>query len=587
MGMFDDLIPKKSGGMFDDLIPDKEQEEQQKGFDYKSAAYAVPGLANADKFEQMTPEQQEQQKQDKVNMARATAQGALFGNADEAEAVFRSMFSDKTYTEARDSIRAQNAEFKEREPVVAGALEIGGGLSTGLAGGAKTVAATASKKAIQKIATGAATGAAAGAVGGAGYSDAELASGEFVEDVATGAAIGVAAGAGMSGLQAFVQNKAAKNEVLRNRILNNPDSTVAKKTLDGAGKLVKDKSATEAIRQGFDDGVVAMVKATDGKTKQQMRRMVNIYRKAKADPKLAIRSRPADVLGESVSKRYRYVYNQKKKAGEAIDAASEGLKGQQVDYAPVVDDFVNTLDDAGVKLSTDKGKVTLDFAGSDFEGLGAAQRIIKRVVSRMSDTRPPDAHDVHRMKRYLDNNVSFGASNKTGAERQAESIIKGLRHKFDELLDGKFASYDQANSRYATAVNALNEVDSLLGKNTNQNSRNFEKSLGTLSRRISSNAISGGRVDDSLLQLSEAADSLGGSFSDDFDSLVVLANEIERVLPTQARTSLQGQTSNVAEQISRKGVTERALDAAAGLYDSARGVNPDNQLSALRRLLIE
>lgn len=526
---------------------------------------------------------------DKVEgVQRAAADGALLGFGDEIEAGAESVVTDKSYTESRDMIRAQKAQFQKENPKTALAANVAGGFLTGGAGASRSLAANAGKTIGAKVLSGTLTGATLGSVAGLGSSEAELAGEDkdiagAVRDTAIGGAVGGVLGGATTAVPAYLSSRAAKNDALKQALTNNPDSRVAKYMVDGAGKVTKDKVAIESIRQGFDEGVVSVVKGAKAQDKANMRRMLNTLIRGKRNPTEAIRNRPADIIGQTVAKRYKYVENQKKLAGSAVDRAAKSLKGQQVDYRPVVEKFVDTLDDVGVKLKTD-GRVTLDFDGSDFEGMKGVQSAIKRVVTRMTDTRTPDAYDIHRLKRYIDNSVDYQKS-AGGMTGQAERIVKQLRHNLDELLDGNFEAYDIANQRYAKSLNALNEIDALVGKNGAT-----DRSIGTLTRRISSNAMSGGRVDQAITNLDQTAAELGGRFSDDLDTLVVFANELERKLGSSARTSLQGQGENVANQmrnVADKGAYRAVVDKGFEVISGIRGVNEENAIKSLQRLLSE
>lgn len=65
---------------------------------------------------------------------RAAAQGATFGFGEEAEALARSLASDKTYGEEVQRIRGEMQQFREARPKSAMAAEIAGGLLTGGSG---------------------------------------------------------------------------------------------------------------------------------------------------------------------------------------------------------------------------------------------------------------------------------------------------------------------------------------------------------------------------------------------------------------------------------------------------------------------
>lgn len=117
-------------------------------------------------------------------VGRGALQGATFNFSDEITGALESLISDKTYQQARDEARANNAAAREAHPVAFGAGEFAGGAAStlvpglGIAKGAG-VGVTAAKAAL------------AGGLQGAGDADASFA------DTLTSAARGAVAGAGV------------------------------------------------------------------------------------------------------------------------------------------------------------------------------------------------------------------------------------------------------------------------------------------------------------------------------------------------------------------------------------------------------
>ena len=557
----------------------------------------------ANRFAELIKEGRASQPQEKEGMghlqggANLVAQGATLGFADEGVAALAALVgkalpesmgglpSSVSYSEAyegiRNEIRGNVDQYREESPKAAMAAELVGGLATGGLGASKVAAS----KALTPVTRSALAGAGGGAIAGAGYSEGETL-GEVAQDAGAGALVGGALGGGLGLAGNKLAERATNNKQLQKLLETNPDGRTAKYVLNQAGKRVKDKKAIEAIDQGFDQGVVSVIKGASKEDKSLMRRMVNNYRQAKNNPAKAAEKRPMTVLGDSIAQRYRHVQRVKKEAGSAIDSASKALKGKPFDARGVSDEFLSSLEDAGIRVGMDDaGKVLLNFDGSEFQGLTKEQGIISRVLNRMSSVKEPDAFQAHQLKRYIDNNVTYGVGQKTGAEARAESLIKGLRANLDSSLDSLSPAYDKANTLYAKSTSALQEVDSLLGKSKGSTDASLDRSLGTLSRRISSNAMSGGRVDDAVSNLSIVANETGGKFKNDLGALLAFADEMERVLPTQARTSLQGQTQNVAGQAARAAVDPRGAisDRVIGALSKTR--NDETRLDALRRLL--
>lgn len=119
------------------------------------------------------------------NVGRQVGQGASFGFADEIEAGIRAPFSDKGYGEIQKNISSQNRAFEQEHPIGSTALQLGGGLATGLVGGAKVAGAKAIQ-AIPKLLRYGGGGATGGAVAGAGYGEEDKGKSALLGGVAGG-----------------------------------------------------------------------------------------------------------------------------------------------------------------------------------------------------------------------------------------------------------------------------------------------------------------------------------------------------------------------------------------------------------------
>lgn len=97
-------------------------------------------------------------------------QGLGMGFGEEVEAGVRAPFSDESYKEIRDRLRAQQTQFGQDYPVTRTGLEIAGGLAmpVGMVGLGAKGAMSAGKSILGTVGRGSLTGAGAGAVAGAG-----------------------------------------------------------------------------------------------------------------------------------------------------------------------------------------------------------------------------------------------------------------------------------------------------------------------------------------------------------------------------------------------------------------------------------
>jgi hypothetical protein len=155
-------------------------------------------------LEQVRVEQEQERATDSnwsaANVARQTlGQGLALGFGDEIEGAFRGIYeaatSGKSYKDAVNEgieyARAQNKAFETQNPKSALAMQVGGGLLTGLAGGGRALAAKGLRMGA-KAARGAGVGAVVGSATGAGMAEGGVT--DRILPAATGAALGAVTG---------------------------------------------------------------------------------------------------------------------------------------------------------------------------------------------------------------------------------------------------------------------------------------------------------------------------------------------------------------------------------------------------------
>lgn len=380
--------------------------------------------------------------------------------------------------------------------------------------------------------------------------------------------------------------QSAKKEQIKALIKEGSTSKeVAAYRINQFNELKKDNTAKSAIDQGFDEGVIAAIKASSAKTKKSMLQSVNKFKAGKKSALQAIKNRPSDVVGDSLSSRVKSVMKSNKKAGQELDKVSQKLKGQEIDVSQPVSSFMSNLDSIGVNFDPNTQK--LNFKGSDIEGLDGPQNIIKRVIKRMINTKAPDAFDVHRLKKFIDEQVTYGKSAE-GLSGKSERIIKDLRRSLDESLDDSFPEYDAANTQYAETITVLDDFQKSVGGTINLTSPNVDKALGTVSRRLMSNAQSRVGLIDSLDEMQRVATKYGGKFNDDILTQVLFVDELERMFGATAKTSLQGDIQKTADRAARavsQGLFATAVKVGAKGADVARGINEANAVKSIEKLL--
>lgn len=525
-----------------------------------------------------------------LNLAREGLQGLTFGFSDEAGAGLAALaaslttdakFSD-AYADIIKNVRGEQNAFREENPIASAGAQLVGGIATGGAGLAKAASrlAPAGTGIARAAGVGAGVGAIEGGVAGAGFAD---------EDKLEGAQIGAGTGLILGGIGAGIGGTFAKRSEFKDELANTfardgQNTKLAKYMQDGAGKIKNDRLAKEVIRQGYDEGVVATIKGASKADKSKMKRMIQILERGRENERFRAVNAPSQVAGDSMAERVRYIERVNKLAGAKVRATAKALRGKDVNFRPAVDELLDDLDELGIKFDENTGAI--DFTGSDFEALEGAENAIRRVLSRMRTGTAPDAYDVHRLKKYIDNNVEYGRS-EGGAVGDAERVIKKLRTNMDAVLDGKFKAYDVANTTFSQTKKALDKFDGLSSL-VDMESDNVNKTLGNLSRRIMSHAVSKGGVLDVIQEIDDVAAANGARFTDDIVTQALFADELNKVFGATARTSLAGEGEKVARaasQAASSSAVDMGITAVGQAYDSARGVNPEQAIRTMKALL--
>lgn len=351
-----------------------------------------------------------------------------------------------------------------------------------------------------------------------------------------------------------------------------------------------DREAADVLKQGWKEGVVGTIKAASDEDRQRMLQMLNIYKEGKKSEKFRALKRPADILGQSLEERANFLLKTRRSAGKEIEkAANDQLRGNPVNYQDAMNKFISDLNQIGVKVGMDQnGIVRADLRNSDIQGDVAGEALLNRVLERLSDVNAPDAYGVHTAKRFIDTQVSYGKRQQNPLTAQAERIVKGLRYNLNESLKNQFPEYGAANTKYSEATDALDNLQSAVGKNIDLEGKNVDKAFGTAMRRVVSNY--GNRVNmiDSLDQVNQVAQKYGMPIKNDLINQMVFVNELDRMFGAPASGTFKGQISEALKtglDIVRGGAAQKAMDLAAAGLEKASGINEDNAIKTIEQLL--
>ena len=342
-------------------------------------------------------------------------------------------------------------------------------------------------------------------------------------------------------------------------------------------RLVKDPLQQEAVRQGFNEGLMPVIREASPTDRAKMLEMLDIRERGNQNLRFQALNRPADVAGNTVLERFNFVLEKNQEAGQALDEAASQLRGQRVNASEPVNNFLEGLESIGVTLDDELKPV---FAGSDIQASTGAQNLINQVVDRMRRVQTVDAFELHRLKRLIDEQVTFGKMAE-GLGGRAESIVKSFRREIDQLLDSNFETYNQVNTQYADTINAIDSLQNASGTKVNLTGDNADKAMGTVLRRLLSNTQSRVNLLDSINELEGVATKYGANLQDDVIAQLMFVDELESVFGPVGRTTFQGQIAQ-AIPTSRSELFNQVVERS---IESVRGVNDEAAFNAMRALL--
>ncbi|MBL4795941.1 MAG: hypothetical protein JKY50_00855 [Oleispira sp.] len=390
-----------------------------------------------------------------------------------------------------------------------------------------------------------------------------------------------------------------------------PKTRIEKFLKIGGPKIQKDPVAIESLTQGFDPGVVAMIKGADPADRAKFLQMTNLMEKGKRNALFAVKNRPGRVAGNSLLDRFKTVVAANKQAGKDLGNIIDKIKADgnpvTINVKEAGASFQKNLDDLGITMNDDK---TPNFSDSDIEDLAGPTQAIERIIKRMVRIKNPTAANLHRFKKQIDEVVTFGKSGE-GLSGRVESTLKTLRHDINVAIGEKIPAYAQANKAFSETITAIDDLQAVAGKKMNLDGSNAQEATGVLLRGLMSNNKSRTNLIDSIKLMEDTANKygrlktnargelllepVGGPnplFPDDIMAQALFADELDSVFGPAARTSFQGQigqavdrTARAAQALKEGGVVSAGIAGAGAIADKLKGVNQENAFKSMRQLL--
>tara|TARA_R110000796_G_scaffold155160_1_gene271853 strand:+ start:1309 stop:3195 length:1887 start_codon:yes stop_codon:yes gene_type:complete len=364
---------------------------------------------------------------------------------------------------------------------------------------------------------------------------------------------------------------------------NSPDGAPDYITNGKKYKAAKDPVQKAAVRQGFDAGLVTMIREASPSDRRKMLQSLSITKESVGNKRYGLTARSGDVIGDSILERYKLVQDVNNRSGAEIDVFAEAnMANTFVDFRSTIERFKSDLGKMKIKLS-DNGN--LDFSLSSIKGLSGIENYLSRIAERMRSQRRMTAEEVHQFKRFIDDQTRYGKTEE-GLSGRAKSIVGDLRRNLDDLLDNKYPEYDRLNSTYSESIRAIDDLEVALGRTINLDERRANNAVGIAARSVGAQRTSKARLMNALEDIDTLAKKYGGAerFDNDVLNQASFVFELDKIFGTQAPTSL---ASVITQGVDKAGLSTTGAVTAAGKFaiDKLLGLDQAKQFRAMEELL--
>jgi hypothetical protein len=360
------------------------------------------------------------------------------------------------------------------------------------------------------------------------------------------------------------------------------------KITDGLPRVVKDKVAIKAMNQGLSPETTAMLKSSGKLDKARFGEMLNVAGKAIRSRSGKAVDRIGNVVGRTLLNRVSEASRINRRAGRNVNKIAEtNLKNKPVDMSQAVQKFSGELKKLDVKVSDDLS--ALDFAGSALEGgvsgASTAQGILKITLRRLNEAvETGDALQFHKLKKFIDKQVSFGKTS-TGGAGGAEVALKSLRKEINTVLGDNFAPYKKVNDTFSSSKSALDNFQKAAGTNLDLASDFSDTALGTKLRTLTNNSQGRANLMKSMAELEDVLVKNGVKFKDRVLEQSLFADDLEQLLKLDAATGLKKQVAGAAVDAVTGQPLQATIKAGRTALDTLARRSPENAIEAIRKLL--
>lgn len=372
------------------------------------------------------------------------------------------------------------------------------------------------------------------------------------------------------------------------------DEALARIMLEG-DRVVKDKQAIDAIKNGWRESTVMLSKGANDATKKAMNEMLTKrWALLKND---SLDFEPMSVVGDAFYDRVKFISDKATQARADLDtiAKSPKFRNARIDPKPILQVMKGKLDDLNIRYTYENGQLNLDFTDSVIAANKKSQKAISDVLKLIKPDRANTAHSVHLLKRQLDDLIDFKKQSKGGISEEGRNFLKALRHETNQVLGNSIDDYAQVNDIMHRSLTALEDFSGSANIKLNY----FDDPSDAIGRklmRLHTNYASRDAIKQSAKRIDDLAAEFGGDFQTNYDDLAKFANRLDERFGSSRSGDFQSKLESANKSIlSRMGLSyategtagaaREGLSASQGLLKRFGGKDDYDAYQSLKGLL--
>jgi len=359
-----------------------------------------------------------------------------------------------------------------------------------------------------------------------------------------------------------------------------------KKLLDDVNKKLSDgvveresKLIKSAEKQGVTDGIAPLMIHSSKIDKIKMMEMMNKRQGAMSDPKLKATLRPSDVPAQTFMKQIEFAKNSHVRAGTTLDRVASRGRDSKINATTYTDNIKSQLNEMGVTVDA---RGTPNFKGSQIDGDHADMKLIVNILKKTSANKNPPSFVVHDIRKLADKNIAKGSSLATGTR----TLLQKLSNDTTDSLVSKMPEYKKANDNFNETKHSLDLVNNGLGKNIDFLYQGAGKETGAILRDKMSTMKGRSDMFYAIEAIGDVNKKYGSHAEGDTLTQSLFADELDKSFtPGKAKGRAFEFGVEDAIDIKLTGGMGTAGKVAKGAMHTARGINVDNKIKALKNIL--